>query len=93
MKIRIRTLVLRGLFKDVVMDEHCAEFQMLVEAVSKKAMAMQYPAGHDICLLIASSLIETAGHLLASHETGNRVSELMLLSARVESLMKSLPAG
>ncbi|WP_420336444.1 hypothetical protein [Roseibium sp.] len=71
------------------MEEPFTEVEALAKLISERAQEMEHPAGHDICLLIASELIETAGKLLADHETGNRVSELMLLSARVENLMKA----
>lgn len=71
------------------MEEPFAEVEALAKLISEKAQAMEHPAGHDVCLLVASELIETAGQLLANRETGNRVSELMLLSARVENLMKA----
>ena len=60
----------------------------LVSRIRDNAAAQAFPVGYNTCLLAAAALVEEAGARLVDHEPGNRVAELMLLSARIEYLMK-----
>lgn len=73
------------------MDSRHDEIKNHVLNIAELAREKAYPDGFDQCLLAAAMLIEEAGDILAGQESGYRVSELMLLSARVEGLMTAPP--
>ena len=74
------------------MSDFAGDIKKQIQQFADSSRSFSYPQNHDVCLFAASKLTEQAGDHLAATDQGNRVSELMLLAARVEALMKVPPS-